>query len=83
MKIHNPFEKNLIIEYGVLMSIEDLAEVLKRSKNGLRITLQQDNEVSRRFNPTKMKIGRRVYFDSEKVGQALSSADKGSKGNSV
>ena len=83
MNIHNPFEKKLINEYGVLMSIEDLAEVLKRSKNGLRITLQQDNEVSRRFNPAKMKIGRRIYFDAGKVGQVLFSADNDSTENSV
>ena len=83
MKMYNPFDQKLSSEYGVLMTIENLADVLDRSKNGLRITLQQDNEVSRRFNPAKIKIGRRVYFDSEKVEQALSDADKDSMENSV
>ena len=75
MKMINILEEQLNEKYGILMSFEDLAEVLKRSKNGLRITLQQDNEVSRRFNQARKKIGRRVYFATSKVAKAISDKD--------
>ncbi|NWD89305.1 DNA-binding protein [Pseudomonas sp. K5002] len=40
-----------------LLSIEQLAEILLRSKDGLRLSLCGDNEVSRKFLPCKVKIG--------------------------
>ena len=54
-----------------LLSIEQLAEILLRSKDGLRISLCGDNEVSRKFLPCKVKIGRRVYFRTSEVAKAL------------
>ncbi|MBD8494657.1 DNA-binding protein [Pseudomonas sp. S3E17] len=54
-----------------LLSIEQLAEILLRSKDGLRLSLCGDNEVSRKFLPCKVKIGRRVYFRTSEVAKAL------------
>ncbi|MEO6679493.1 MAG: DNA-binding protein [Pseudomonas sp.] len=54
-----------------LLSIEQLAEILLRSKNGLRLSLCGDNEVSRKFLPCKVKVGRRVYFRTSEVAKAL------------
>ncbi|PQZ85739.1 MULTISPECIES: plasmid-related protein [Pseudomonas] len=54
-----------------LLSIEQLAEILLRSKDGLRLSLCGDNEVSRKFLPCKLKIGRRVYFRTSEVAKAL------------
>ncbi len=70
------FEEQLNDKYGVLMTIENLAEVLDRSKNGLRITLQQDNEMSRLFNQARRKIGRRIYFVTKKVAKILAAKDE-------
>lgn len=71
MTTSNYLEDKLTDKYGVLMTIENLAEVLNRSKNGLRITLQQDNEMSRLFNQARQKFGRRVYFNTPEVAQIL------------
>ena len=75
MKSSTYIEEHLIVKYGVLMTIENLAEVLNRSKNGLRITLQQENEVSRLFNQARQKIGRRVYFATKKVAEIITGSN--------
>lgn len=54
-----------------LFSLEQLAEVLHRSKDGLRISLSGDNEVSRKFLPCKVRIGRRIYFRTADVAKVL------------
>nr|WP_233787600.1 hypothetical protein [Pseudomonas yangonensis] len=57
-------EETLLNRYGgsPLLSLEQLAEVLHRSKNGLRISLSSDNELSAKLRSCKVKIGRRIYF---------------------
>ncbi|MCC8342443.1 DNA-binding protein [Pseudomonas stutzeri] len=45
-----------------LLSLEQLAELLHRSKQGLRISLCSNNDLSRKILPCRVKIGRRVYF---------------------
>jgi hypothetical protein len=54
-----------------LFYLEQLAEVLHRSKDGLRISLSGDNEVSRKFLPCKVRIGRRIYFRTADVAKVL------------
>jgi len=61
----------LIDKYGPFLSINQLAEVLDRSPNGLRITLQQNGEVSRQLKSARTKVGRRVYFNVIKVAEIL------------
>lgn len=45
-----------------LLSLSQVAEILHRSPEGLRITLSRDNEIARNLKPCRIKIGRRVYF---------------------
>ncbi|KTC04678.1 hypothetical protein SAMN05216596_107155 [Pseudomonas congelans] len=45
-----------------LLSLSQVAEILHRSPEGLRITLSGDNEIARNLKPSRIKIGRRVYF---------------------
>ena len=52
-----------------LLSIDQLAEVLHRSKDGLRISLSGDNEVSRKFLPCKVRIGRSYQPYLQSVGR--------------
>lgn len=54
-----------------LLSLEQLAELLQRSKDGLRISLSGDNEVSRKFLPCRVKIGRRIYFRTADVARVI------------
>ncbi len=58
----------LINKCGPLMSIGDLVEVLRRTPNGLRFTLRGDSEVATRLREARVKIGRRVLFDTLLVG---------------
>ena len=55
-------EEYLIDRFGLLMSITDLADLLGRSPDGVRVSLYSDTEVSRKLKPTMVKVGRRVYF---------------------
>lgn len=64
-------EEQLIERYGILLSLEDLADVLKRSKDGLRIALRGDSEFARAWCSAKKKIGRRVYFRASDVARLI------------
>jgi len=54
-----------------LLSLEQLAELLHRSKQGLRITLCSNNDLSRKILPCRVKIGRRVYFKTAEVARLI------------
>ena len=45
-----------------LLSLSQVAEILHRSPEGLRITLSGNNELAQKLRPARVKIGRRVYF---------------------
>lgn len=67
-------EETLINKHGCLMNIATLAQVLKRSPEGLRISLRPDNksEWAQRVNATRLQIGRRVYFRTSEIASILS-----------
>ena len=62
-------EESLLQRYGPLLSISQLATVLDRSPDGLRISLRSSNEWAARMNTTRLKIGRRVYFRTSQVAR--------------
>lgn len=64
-------ESFLLQKYGPLLSIVQLASLLDRSVDGLRLSLTQDGEMAAKFNPARKKIGRRVYFRASVVAQVL------------
>lgn len=64
-------EETLLNRYGPLLSINQLASVLDRSPDGLRISLRTAGEWSAKINNTRLKIGRRVYFRTSQVAQLL------------
>jgi hypothetical protein len=64
-------EDYLIDRFGLLMSITDLADLLGRSPDGVRVSLYSDTEVSRKLKPTMVKVGRRVYFRTLQVKDVL------------
>ncbi len=64
-------EEFLLDRFGPLMSIADVAEILGRSADGFRVALYSDGDVSRRLRPTMVRIGRRVYFRTLQLADAL------------
>lgn len=66
-------EETLLTRYGPLLSINQLASVLDRSPDGLRISLRTASEWSAKINTTRLKIGRRVYFRTSQVAQLFAS----------
>ncbi|MDP3845880.1 MAG: DNA-binding protein [Pseudomonas sp.] len=57
-----------------LLSLGQVAEILHRSPEGLRITLSGDNEIARKLKPARIKIGRRVYFRVGSIAQFIDEA---------
>ncbi len=64
-------EAFLLQKFGPLLSLEQLAGLLDRSTDGLRLSLAHDGEISKKFGPARKKIGRRVYFRSALVASVL------------
>ncbi|MGU7815323.1 DNA-binding protein [Burkholderia sp. AW49-1] len=67
-------EEMLLKRYGVLLSLKDCSELLNRSVEGLRVTLNTDNELAARLRPAKVKLGRRVMFKATELAKFLDEA---------
>ena len=67
-------EEQLLERYGPLLSLTDLSELLKRSPDGLRISLQSQSEFAVKWNAAKRKVGRRVYFRATDVAGLIDEA---------
>ena len=67
-------------KYGLLLTIEELAEVLDRSPQGLRITLRSSQGDFAKLKEGRRKIGRRVYYSSAIVAKMI---DGETNGNSL
>lgn len=61
----------LIEKYGPLLTLSELAEILDRSREGLRLTLRGDSELARKLGAARMKIGRRVHFKTAVVAAVI------------
>ncbi|QOZ85213.1 MULTISPECIES: DNA-binding protein [Chromobacterium] len=64
-------EDTLLHRFGPLLSLAQLAAILDRSPDGLRISLRTTNEWAQRINKARLKIGRRVYFRTSQVAEVL------------
>ncbi len=66
-------EQRLIDKYGSpLLTTAQLAEVLQRSPNGLRFSLQKDqSDFGAQLRAARKKLGRRVYFRTEDVARII------------
>jgi len=69
----NVIQETLISKYGPVLSIVQLAAVLDRSPEGLRISLTTKSDWSEKLNAARLKIGRRVYFRTADIAAFLSS----------
>jgi hypothetical protein len=61
----------LIAKFGVLMSLEDLASVLGRSPEGLRVTIRSNSELGLKLREARSKVGRRVRFRTESIADLI------------
>lgn len=64
-------EQYLLGRFGPLMSIVDIAAILGRSPEGVRVAMYTDSDLSRKLKPTVVRIGRRVFFRTIQVNDAL------------
>ncbi|WP_303229503.1 plasmid-related protein [Comamonas kerstersii] len=64
-------EEYLLQRYGPLMSLGDVARLLGRSPDGIRVALYSNTDVARKLKPTMLRVGRRVYFRTLQVKDAL------------
>lgn len=64
-------EDTLLQRFGPLLSIAQLATVLDRSPDGLRISLRATNEWALGINKARLKIGGRVYFRTSQIAQLI------------
>lgn len=66
-------EETLISQYGPLLTISQLAKVLDRSPEGLRISLRSANDWVDQINASRLRLGRRVYFRTTEIAFLLAS----------
>jgi hypothetical protein len=64
-------ENSLLKRYGPLMNLADLASMLDRSPDGLRVTLRSSGEWVDNINAARLQLGRRDYFRTAEIAEAL------------
>lgn len=64
-------EKILVERYGPLLTLVQVAHLLDRSPEGLRITIRESNPLGRQLQLARIKIGRRVHFKVQAIAALL------------
>jgi len=64
-------EEVLIGKYGPLLTLVEVAKLLDRSPDGLRVTIRTSNELGRHLLAARVKIGRRLHFRASSVAALL------------
>lgn len=68
----NSTTQSLLVEkYGPLLTLSQLALILDRSREGLRLTLRGNSDLARQLGAARMKIGRRVHFKTAVVASVI------------
>lgn len=62
-------EASMFEKYGPLLSLPQLAEILHRTPDGLRVALHDDSSYAGQLNAAKVRIGRRMYFRTPEVAR--------------
>jgi hypothetical protein len=70
-RIGMTIEESMTQQYGPLLSITQLAAILDRTPEGLRITLRSSAEWVNGINSTRLQLGRRVYFRTSEIAALL------------
>lgn len=64
-------EQTLIQKYGPLLTLMQLAELLDRSADGLRLTIRGNSEFAIKLQSARRRLGRRVYFKAADVARLI------------
>ena len=68
-------EEILLNQYrSPLLTLTQLAHILNRSPDGLRISLNNRSPVSLELNAARVKIGRRVFFKTVQIAKIIDQA---------
>ena len=73
-------EEVLIGKYGPLLTLTEVAKLLDRSPDGLRVTIRTSNDLGRRLTAARVKIGRRLHFRAAAVASLIDGASDGEQG---
>lgn len=60
-------EEVLVHRFGPLMTLAQVAAILDRSPDGLRITIRTSNLLGQQLLAARVKIGRRVHFRAKAI----------------
>jgi hypothetical protein len=63
--------QSMFDRYGPLLTLAQLARMLNRSADGMRMALRESSPYAKRLNAAKVRIGRRIYFRTPDVAQIL------------
>ena len=61
--------------YGPLLTLAQLAQMLNRSTDGVRMALRDPSPYAQHLNAAKVRIGRRIYFRTPDVARLLLGID--------
>lgn len=68
-------EEILLSQYrSPLLTLTQLAQILNRSPDGLRISLNNRSPVAQDLNAARVKIGRRVFFKTVQIAKIIDQA---------
>lgn len=60
-------------QFGVLMTLDQLAKLLDRSREGLRVTMHSNSDLGTQLQLARIKIGRRIHFKTALIAKILGS----------
>lgn len=63
--------QSMFDKYGPLITLNQLAQILNRSVDGVRMTLNDQAPYAQKLNASKVHIGRRVYFKTLGVAELI------------
>ncbi len=66
----------LLNNFGPVLSLNDVAKLLKRQPNGIRVCSYRATPLGRQLQSARVKIGRRVYFTAEKIAEIIDQNQK-------
>ncbi|MBD8526219.1 DNA-binding protein [Pseudomarimonas arenosa] len=67
--------QSMFDRYGPLLTLVQLAQMLHRSPDGMRMALREPTTYAERLNAAKVRIGRRIYFRTPEVAEILQGSD--------
>ena len=72
-------EEVLVHKFGPLLTLAQVAKILDRSPDGLRITIRTSNLLGRQLSAARVKIGRRVHFKARAIAALVDGVTEGGR----